>query len=157
MFEPIQPYMRFSFVFYMLVLTGTAATAAPVAARSYPSYNLRHATDTARPGNTRAARWTVFWNTFNAAINAKDTAAISRSTSGDFYDGGGGTVVQWLQTEVFATEKTLTAFRQKLRKGVKNFKCYEGHPCKATGRNTSGDLFFEYTNGGWLFGGLVGD
>ncbi|MEP7163054.1 MAG: hypothetical protein ABI741_00090 [Ferruginibacter sp.] len=101
--------------------------------------------------------WVVFWKAFTAAMNAKDKSRVAALTSKDFYDGGGGTVEAWLDAEVFSSDKRFIDFKNMLKKGVKNFKGYEGHPYKATGKNRSGDLFFEFKNKQWLFGGLVGD
>lgn len=124
--------------------------------------NFPLSSDTAHPGTaikktTPEAKWTIFWNTFTAAIDARDTAVVAQLTSPNFYDGGGSTIQQWLQSDVYASEKTLTAFKSVLRKGVKNYKGFDPGPYKATGKNTSGDYFFEYKKGQWLFGGVVGD
>ena len=102
-------------------------------------------------------KWDIYWKDFTTAIYAKDKKRIAELTSKDFYDGGGGTVEQWLDSEVFLNDKTFTAFKDILKKGVKDFKGYDGNPYKATGKNKSGDLFFEYKNTQWLFGGIVGD
>ncbi len=103
------------------------------------------------------ASWTVFWKTFTAAVDTHDTAAIAQLTSPNFYDGGGSTVQEWLQSDVYASEKKLAAFKDILQKGVNNFKGFEPGPYKATGKNKTGDLFFAYKKGRWLFGGVVGD
>jgi hypothetical protein len=102
-------------------------------------------------------KWDIFWKDFTTAIYAKDKKRIAELTSKDFYDGGGGTVLEWLDAEVFLNDETFTAFKNILKKGVKDFKGYDGNPYKATGKNKSGDLFFEYKNNQWLFGGIVGD
>ena len=106
---------------------------------------------------TTDEKWDIFWKDFTTAIYEKDKKRIAELTSKDFYDGGGGTVQEWLDAEVFLTEETFTAFKNTLKKGVKDFKGYDGNPYKATGKNKSGDLFFEYKNNQWLFGGIVGD
>ena len=98
-----------------------------------------------------------FWKDFTAAVGAKDKKKIAALTSPQFYDGGGATVEQWLDAEVFASDKTFTHFKNLLKKPVKNFKGFDGNPYKATGKNVPGDLFFEYKKGQWLFGGMVGD
>ena len=107
--------------------------------------------------NSKNEQWNVFWKSFTTAIYAKDKNRIAELTSKDFYDGGGGTVQQWLDAEVFINDKKFTAFKNILKTGTRNFKGYDGHPYKATGKNRSGDLFFEYKNDQWLFGGIVGD
>jgi hypothetical protein len=107
-----------------------------------------------QPG--RETKWTIFWKEFTTAIYAKDKNKIATLTSKDFYDGGGGTVIEWLDAEVFRNDQSFKTFKAKLAKGAKSYKGF-GAPYKATGQNKSGDLFFEYKSGNWLFGGLVGD
>jgi len=112
---------------------------------------------TASPGNSAENKWAAFWKTFTAAVERHDTATIAGLTSVNFYDGGGSTIQQWLQADVYASDKTLARVKGILQKGVKNFKGFDPGPYKATGKNKSGDLFFEYKKGKWLFGGIVGD
>jgi len=106
---------------------------------------------------TAAAKWNPFWKAFTEAFQAKDKNKIAALTSPQFYDGGGATIEQWLDAEVFANDKTYTHFMALLKKPVNSFKGFDGSPYKATGKNKSGDLFFEYKKGQWLFGGMVGD
>ncbi len=110
------------------------------------------------PGvNKAAAKWAVFWRNFTAAAYRKDKITIAALTSPEFYDGGGATVTQWLDAEVFSNEKTFQHFKSILKKPVKSFNGFNKNPYKATGKNKPGDLFFEYKNDWWLFGGMVGD
>ncbi|MFT3911674.1 MAG: hypothetical protein QM737_19785 [Ferruginibacter sp.] len=113
--------------------------------------------DTSNKKMSREEKWTIYWKAFTTAINTKDKKSIAALTSKDFYDGGGGTVEQWLDGEVFVNEKQFNLYKTILKKGAKSFKNEGGGPYKATGKNDSGDLFFEYKNSQWLFGGVVGD
>jgi len=118
--------------------------------------------DTTKPGASSTKdnpemKWVAFWKTFTTAIDTRDTATIARLSSANFYDGGGSTIQQWLQSDVYASDKTLARFKNILQKGVHPFKGFEPGPYKATGKNRSGDYFFEYKKGRWLFGGVVGD
>jgi len=107
--------------------------------------------------SNKEEKWDIFWKEFNSAITTKDKTKIAELTSKEFYDGGGSTIQEWLESEVFASETKLNAFKNILKKGTKNYKGFDNNPYKATGRNKSGDLFFEYKNNKWLFGGVVGD
>ena len=107
--------------------------------------------------NNAAAKWPVFWKNFTGAINTRDKISIAKLSSPEFYDGGGSTIDQWLDAEVFTNEKNLAHFKATLGRPVKTFKGFDGSPYKATGKNKPGDLFFEYKKGQWLFGGMVGD
>ena len=113
--------------------------------------------DTSHKKMAREEKWTIYWKAFTTAINTKDKKTIAALTSKDFYDGGGGTVEQWLDGEIFVNEKKFNHFKMILNKGTKSFKNEGGGPYKATGKNSSGDLFFEYKNNEWLFGGIAGD
>jgi len=104
-----------------------------------------------------AAKWNTFWKAFTEAFQAKDKKRLVALTSPQFYDGGGATIDQWLDGEVFGNEKTYAHFVALLKKPVTSFKGFDSNPYKATGKNKSGDLFFEYRKGQWLFGGMVGD
>jgi hypothetical protein len=136
-------------VFTVLIFAGLAATCAAKNKLTAIPYQKQ------QPG--KMEKWVIFWKNFISAIDTKDKVIIAGLTAKDFYDGGGGTVEQWLDSEVFRTDETFADFRNKLRKGVNDFKGFDGKPYKATGRNKSGELFFEYKNNQWLFGGLVGD
>lgn len=106
--------------------------------------------------NSKEEKWTIFWKAFTTAANNKDSKKIAELTSKDFYSGGGGTVTEWLESEVF-TDHYYADFKNTLKKGARSFK-REGYTAfKATGKGRSGDLFFEYKKGEWLFGGVVGD
>lgn len=107
-------------------------------------------------GSSKEEKWNSFWKNFINAVNTKDKKRIAELTSKDFYDGGGGTVHEWLEMEVFFSDKHFSAFKSALLKGAKKFKGL-GDSYKATGKNNSGDLFFEYKNEQWVFGGVVGD
>jgi hypothetical protein len=50
-------------------------------------------------------------------------------TSKDFFDGGGGgTIQEWLDAEVFFNDQHFNDFKKMLKKGVHNFKNEEGCP-----------------------------
>ncbi|MEO8770405.1 MAG: hypothetical protein ABI402_09985 [Ferruginibacter sp.] len=107
--------------------------------------------------NTREEKWTLFWKDFTNAITSKNKKRIAELVSKDFFDGGGSTLEQWLDNDVYFDNKHFNAIKLKLAKGAKSFNSYGYGPYKATGKNNIGDLFFQYKNGNWEFGGLVGD
>ena len=155
--------MRYIFLLFTMIFIAAGAGQANAACTiNKPADKFVFTADTTAPhlknkNNHIEAAWNVFWKNFTSDIEGKDTAKIAVLTSGDFYDGGGGTVQQWLQSDVFVNEKTFTRYKNLLKKGATIFKVYEGNPYRATGKNRSGDLFFEYKKGQWLFGGMVGD
>lgn len=155
--------MRYIVLLFIMVFIAVCFGHAAAPCDVYkPSYKNIFTTDTIAPhlknkNNHIEDAWNVFLKNFTAGIDGKDTAKIAALTSGDFYDGGGGTVQQWLQSEVFLNEKTFTRYKNLLKKGAAIFKGSDGTPYRATGKNRSGDLFFEYKKGQWLFGGMVGD
>jgi len=105
---------------------------------------------------SKEGKWNSFWKDFTEAINSKNKSRIIELTAKDFYDGGGGTVDYWMDSDVYSNEKRFNFYKALLKKGAKNFKG-EGLLYKATGKNDAGDLFFEYKNEQWLFGGIVAD
>lgn len=144
---------------FLLVVSSTASAACKKISRLTA---ISFIPDTSKPikpaaKSNASTSWDFFWKDFITAINAKDTGKIAALTTKDFYDGGGSTIQQWLQSDVYANDKTVAAFNSLLKKGTKNFKGFDGSPYKATGKNKPSDLFFEYKKGKWLFGGLVGD
>ncbi len=120
-----------------------------------PNEKLTHEVSPVKKEN-REEKWMRFWKAFMSAVNNKDIKQITALTSKDFYDGGGGTVKEWLEFEVFFSDQHFSEFKFSLKKGARKFKD-EGENYKATGKNDSGDLFFEYKNEQWYFGGVVGD
>ena len=154
--------LQYFFPVAMFFLFACSSTDAKANNKNSFLFPINAIADTSKPVKTAAKNnastsWDVFWKDFTIAINTKDTTKIAALTSKDFYDGGGSTIQQWLQSDVYANDKTFAAFNALLKKGVKNFKRFDSSPYKATGKNKSGDLFFEYKKGKWLFGGIVGD
>jgi hypothetical protein len=103
-------------------------------------------------------KWEIFWTNFKSAFENKDKAKIKSLTARDFFDGGGGdTILEWLENRVFSNTTDYDNFLSVLYGGVKEFKNQEGKAYKATGNNEMGDLYFDYFNGKWIFGGVMGD
>ena len=103
-------------------------------------------------------KWGFFWESFKEEVYAKDIKQIANLTSKDFFDGGGGyTIQEWLNQVVFTNNDNFIEFKKTLQGGVKDFKKQDGSLYKATGKSESGDLYFEFENGKWVFGGVVGD
>ena len=107
--------------------------------------------------NTREEKWTIFWKDFTTAIITKNKKRVAELVSKDFFDGGGSTLEQWLDSDVYFDSKHFNVIKLKLAKGARSFNNGNYAPYKATGKNDIGDLFFQYKNGSWEFGGIVGD
>jgi hypothetical protein len=119
--------------------------------------SIQSLNDSSIKKNTREEKWAIFWKDFTNAILTKNKKRIAELVSKDFFDGGGSTLEQWLDSDVYFDTKHFNAIKLKLAKGVRSFKNEGYGPYKATGKNDIGDLFFQYKNGNWEFGGLVGD
>jgi len=149
--------------YFLFILTATIFFTSFGKAEVFYKIEIKNANsilnDTSKKKNleSKDEKWNIFWKSFKTAVNKKDKNRIAELTSKDFNDGGGGTVQQWLDAEVFLNDITFMKFINTVNKGTKYFKGFDGNPYKATGKNKSGDLFFEYKNNQWLFGGLVGD
>ena len=103
-------------------------------------------------------KWEMFWTNFKSAIENKEKAKVKSLTSNDFFDGGGGsTILEWLESSVYSSNEDFDNFKIVLYSGVKTFRSPDGKAYKATGNGEMGNLYFDYKNGKWLFGGVVGD
>ncbi|PQJ10782.1 hypothetical protein CJD36_012495 [Flavipsychrobacter stenotrophus] len=120
-----------------------------------PSLN---STKTVDNSDNADGQWNSFLVDFKDAVNSKNIAKISSLTSPNFSDGGGGeTIKEWLNNLVFVNDTTLQDFKKTLNGKMKNEEWQKGHVGRVTGKGEYGDLYFEYENFQWRFGGVIGD
>lgn len=106
----------------------------------------------------KANDWSVFIEKFKEAVNTKDKAEIISLTSSDFFSGGSGLKIsEWLDDVLFADSDSFIEYKRLLNSRIKEYKDETGKPYRATGNSSTGDLYFTFTNGKWMFGGIVGD
>ncbi len=102
--------------------------------------------------------WSVFQANFIDAIRKKDKKKIIALTSKNFSDGGGGeTIEEWLTNIALTDQHTIDFLSRIVAQKLETSVLKDGTIEKVTGKNEQGDLYFDYVNQEWKFGGLIGD
>lgn len=100
--------------------------------------------------------WPTFWKKFSAAVNKKNRVALKRMMATPFETSGlEDTPAKWVK---FMDENNLwRETQQSVATGTRPFEEYGrdiGKPSRVTNRR---HLIFVYSNGRWLWWGLMGD
>ena len=108
---------------------------------------------------TKEEKWEIFWTDFKNSFNAKDKAKIAALTSKEFdcSNCSGSDIYAWLNEIAFFNNGNFNTIKKMLNGRVKNIKSKDFGDCKATGNGGSGEFYFIYKDGKWLFRAIMGD
>lgn len=105
----------------------------------------------------RDESWRSFWRNFKTAFHNKDKQKLVSLCSEDFFSGGSGyTPSEWV-TYIFEHSDRYAIINKAIKNGVNDHTWRDGSKSKVTGNGDMNDLYFDFIDNGWFFGGIVGD